>query len=54
MTGSPRVLAVRMGLSTIIGGEDEGHIQHTCVLLGVEVRDAGSQRRMTGAARTVR
>jgi hypothetical protein len=38
--GIARVLAVTMGVSTIIGGEDEGHVQHTGVLLGVEVREA--------------
>jgi hypothetical protein len=38
--GIARVLAVTMGVSTIIGGEDEGHIQHTGTLLGFEVRDA--------------
>ncbi len=37
-----RVLAVTMGVSTIIGGEDEGHVQHTGTLLGVEVREADS------------
>jgi hypothetical protein len=36
--GIARVLAVTMGVSTIIGGEDEGHVQHTGTLLGVEVR----------------
>ena len=40
--GIARVLAVTMGLSTIIGGEDEGHIQHTGTLLGVEVREVDS------------
>ncbi len=38
--GIARVLAVTMGLSTVIGGEDEGHIKHTGTLLGVEVREA--------------
>ena len=37
--GIERVLAVTMGVSTTIGGEDEGHIKHTGVLLGVEVRE---------------
>jgi hypothetical protein len=37
--GVERMLAVTMGVSTIIGGEDEGHIVHTGTLLGVEVRD---------------
>jgi hypothetical protein len=37
--GIARVLAVTMGVSTSIGGEDEGHVQHTGVLLGVEVRE---------------
>jgi hypothetical protein len=37
--GIARVLAVTMGVSTTIGGEDEGHIKHTGILLGVEVRD---------------
>ena len=40
--GIARVLAVTMGVSTIIGGEDEGHVQHTGTLLGVEVREAES------------
>jgi hypothetical protein len=40
--GIARVLAVTMGVSTVIGGEDEGHVRHTGVLLGVEVREAGS------------
>ncbi len=38
--GIARVLAVTMGVSTIIGGEDEGYVQHTGTLLGVEVREA--------------
>jgi hypothetical protein len=37
--GIARVMAVTMGISTIIGSEDEGHIAHTGVLLGVEVRE---------------
>lgn len=37
--GIARVLAVTMGVSTTIGGEDEGHIKHTGVLLGVDVRE---------------
>lgn len=37
--GIERVLAVTMGVSTTIGGEDEGHMKHTGVLLGVEVRE---------------
>ena len=37
--GIARVLAVTMGVSTTIGGEDEGHIKHTGVLLNVEVRE---------------
>lgn len=37
--GIERVLAVTMGVSTTIGGEDEGHIRQTGVLLGVEVRE---------------
>ncbi len=37
--GIERVLAVTMGVSMTIGGEDEGHIKHTGVLLGVEVRE---------------
>lgn len=40
--GIARVLAVMMGVSTIIGGEDEEHVQHTGILLGVEVRETGS------------
>ncbi len=40
--GIARVLAVTLGVSTIIGGEDEGHVQHTGTLLGVEVREAES------------
>ena len=28
-----------MGVSTIIGGEDEGHVINTGVLLGVRVRE---------------
>ncbi len=42
--GVARVLAVTIGVSTIIGGEDEGHVQHTGTLLGVEVRDADGNR----------
>jgi len=38
--GIARVMAVTMGVSTTIGGEDEGHVQHTGVLLDVEVREA--------------
>jgi hypothetical protein len=38
--GVARVLAVTMGVSTIIGGEDEGHVIYTGTLLGVEVRAA--------------
>jgi hypothetical protein len=38
--GIERVLAVTMGVSTSIGAADEGHIKHTGVLLGVEVREA--------------
>jgi hypothetical protein len=37
--GIARVLAVTMGVSTTIGGEDEGHVKHTGILLGVEVRE---------------
>lgn len=37
--GIERVLAVTMGVSTTIGGDDEGHVKHTGVLLGVEVRE---------------
>lgn len=37
--GVDRVIAVTLGVSTIIGGEDEGHVQHTGTLLGVEVRE---------------
>ena len=40
--GIAQMLAVTMGVSTIIGGEDEGHVQHTGTLLGVEIREAGS------------
>lgn len=40
--GIARVLAVTMGVSTIIGGEDEGHVKHTGTLLGVEVREGDS------------
>lgn len=40
--GIARVLAVTMGVSTIIGGQDEGRVQHTGTLLGVEVREANS------------
>ncbi len=28
-----------MGVSTIIGGEDEGHVKHIGTLLDVEVRE---------------
>jgi hypothetical protein len=38
--GIERMLAVTMGISTVIGGEDEAHVVHTGTLLGVEVRDA--------------
>jgi hypothetical protein len=41
--GIARVLAITMGVSTIIGGEDEGHVHHTGTLLGVEVRQVDSQ-----------
>jgi hypothetical protein len=34
------MLAVTLGVSTIIGGEDEGHVIHPGTLLGVEVRAA--------------
>jgi hypothetical protein len=37
--GVPRMLEVTMGPSTVIGGEDEGHVIHTGVLLGVRVRE---------------
>lgn len=42
--GIARVLALTMGVSTITGGQDEGHVQHTGTLLGVEVREAESDR----------
>lgn len=42
--GIARVLAVTMGVSTIIGGEDEGHVQHTGTLLGVEVREVDPKK----------
>jgi hypothetical protein len=38
--GIPRTLEVEMGPSTVIGGEDEGHVIHTAVLLDVRVREA--------------
>jgi hypothetical protein len=41
--GIARVLAVTMGVSTVIGGEDEGHVAHTGTLLGVEVREVNDQ-----------
>jgi len=37
--GIPRMLEVTMGASTIIGGEDEGHVIQTGTLLGVRVRE---------------
>lgn len=50
--GIPRVLAVTMGVSTIIGGEDDGQVQHTGTLLGVEVRPVRTMPRRS-FARTV-
>jgi hypothetical protein len=38
--GIPRTIEVTMGPSTVIGGEDEGHVVHTAVLLDVHVREA--------------
>jgi hypothetical protein len=35
--GIARVLTVTMGVSTTIESEDEGHVKHTGVLLGVDV-----------------
>jgi hypothetical protein len=34
------MLEVKMDVSTIIGGEDEGHVIHTGTLLDVLVREA--------------
>jgi hypothetical protein len=36
--GLPRILQVTTSTSTVIGGEDEGYIVTTGVLLGVDVR----------------
>ena len=38
--GAPRMLEVTQSTSTVIGGEDEGHVVTTGVLLGVRVRPA--------------
>jgi hypothetical protein len=35
-----RMLEVKLGVSTIIGGEDEGYVAHTGTLLDVRVREA--------------
>jgi len=40
--GIARVMSITMGVSTVIGGDDEGHVQHTGTLLSVEVREADS------------
>jgi hypothetical protein len=41
--GIPRMLELTMGASTIIGGEDEGHVIQTGTLLGVRVRELTEQ-----------
>jgi hypothetical protein len=38
--GVPRTFGVTMGVSAIVGGEDEGHRQFVGTLLGTNVRDA--------------
>lgn len=53
--GVPRMLEVTMGPSTVIGGEDEGHVVHTAVLLGVRVRElTDEERKREEAAATAR
>lgn len=46
--GIARVLSVTMGVSTTIGGEDEGHVKHTGVLLGVDVLEVDTGSAATG------
>lgn len=48
--GIERMLAVTMGVSTTIGGEDEGHVKHTGILLGVQVREVEKRRLRAGVA----